>query len=136
MTWVQPPLSKAPTYKEPKIPSSNSAETAASQVCLRIGPDRQLIQFQLSESVCIGRLDPGQDIFPDIDLTQFNLEAKAVSRRHVRLFVEDTVVMVEDLDSLNGTFLNGQRLPPFLSVPLSNGDNLRLSSLQMEVSFL
>jgi pSer/pThr/pTyr-binding forkhead associated (FHA) protein len=33
-----------------------------------------------------------------------------VSRRHCRLLLKDGVVTVEDLDSANGTFLNGRRI--------------------------
>jgi predicted component of type VI protein secretion system len=33
-----------------------------------------------------------------------------VSRRHCRLRLEDGLVTVEDLDSINGTFLNGRRV--------------------------
>jgi len=33
-----------------------------------------------------------------------------VSRRHCRLLLEDGLVQAEDLDSVNGTFLNGRRL--------------------------
>src|SRR5262245_42958136 len=33
-----------------------------------------------------------------------------VSRRHCRLLLKDGLVTVEDLDSANGTFLNGRRI--------------------------
>ena len=33
-----------------------------------------------------------------------------VSRRHCRLLLQDGLVTVEDLDSVNGTFLNGRRI--------------------------
>lgn len=136
MKWVQPSMLSSSQRVEFRSVELLAAETPPLLICLKIGPDKQKIEFQLNDPVFIGRLDAGQDIFPDIDLTQFSLEAKAVSRRHVRLFVQDSVVMIEDLDSLNGTYLNGERLPPFLSVPLSDGDCLKLSSLQVEVSLL
>lgn len=51
-------------------------------------------------SVSIGRA-PGNDVVID------NL---AVSSNHAKLVLEDGKFLVEDLNSLNGTFLNGQRI--------------------------
>lgn len=136
MKWKQPSVLFPSVDAEPKPSNPHDGKKIPQQVCLRIGPEKQEIAFKLETPVFIGRLDAGQDIFPDIDLTQFSFEAKAVSRRHIRLFMQDTEVMIEDLDSLNGTFLNGERLPPYLSVPLSDGDCLDLSSLHVEVSLV
>lgn len=132
--WKKPSMFVPAANLEFNSSKVSDLEKPLRQVCLRIGPQKQKIEFQLHASVYIGRLDAGQDIFPDIDLTQYSFEAKAVSRRHIRLFLQDSAVMIEDLDSLNGTFLNGERLPPFMSVPLSSGDCLKLSSLQVEVT--
>lgn len=47
-----------------------------------------------------------------------------VSRRHIRLFLQDNQYGVEDLGSTNGTFINGQRLAgPFI---LHSGEFLTL----------
>ena len=41
--------------------------------------------------------------------------------------------MVEDLGSINGTFINGKRLAPYLPEVLSHGDQLQLGKLLIEV---
>ncbi len=74
--------------------------------------------------VMIGRWDAEQGIFPEIDLDEEDPEAK-VSRRHARLFYRDGRFWIEDLGSLNGTFVNrGSRLRPGQAVPLKHGDEI------------
>ena len=41
--------------------------------------------------------------------------------------------MVEDLGSINGTFINGKRLAPYLPEALHDGDQLQLGKLLIEV---
>jgi hypothetical protein len=53
----------------------------------------------------------------------------SISSRHCELTVSDIGVAIRDLDSTNGTFINGQRLAKGM---LQNGDSLRLG----EVEFL
>src|SRR5258706_12800487 len=48
----------------------------------------------------IGRSDPQSNIFPEVDLSRFDLESK-VSRRHARIWREGDVFLVEDLGSVN-----------------------------------
>jgi len=72
----------------------------------------------------IGRWDADNGIFPDIDLDQFDPEAK-VSRRHARIVLDNGQYMLEDLGSTNGTFINrGRRLIPGSRQPLRSGDEL------------
>lgn len=54
----------------------------------------------------------------------------AVSRNHACLHrrAADTVVMI-DLGSSNGTWLNGTRLTPNVEYPLNNGDHLQFALL-------
>ncbi|SLD26671.1 Uncharacterized conserved protein, contains FHA domain [Mycobacteroides abscessus subsp. massiliense] len=47
-----------------------------------------------------------------------------VSRRHARVSVEAGSVFVEDLDSTNGTTVNGARIAPRLRTPVAVGDVL------------
>jgi serine phosphatase RsbU (regulator of sigma subunit)/pSer/pThr/pTyr-binding forkhead associated (FHA) protein len=54
------------------------------------------------------------------------LAGKAISRHHAQILRDDTGYLVEDLDSSNGTLLNGQRLTPHIQVPLSERDQLQI----------
>ncbi len=50
----------------------------------------------------------------------------SVSRRHLRFSLRDGQILVEDLNSTNGTILNGQRLAPLRPVPLMSGASIIL----------
>jgi serine phosphatase RsbU (regulator of sigma subunit) len=54
------------------------------------------------------------------------LSAKAVSRQHAQILCRDGAYLVEDLDSSNGTSLNGQRLLPHRPMPLTERDTLQI----------
>lgn len=81
--------------------------------------------FQLldGESL-IGRWDGDNGIFPEVDLDPFDADAK-VSRRHAKVMFKDDKFFIEDLGSINGTFLNrGRRLIPGVPQELSEDDEL------------
>ena len=61
-------------------------------------------ELQLGETT-IGRRDPSGEFIPDIDLEAYDPEAK-VSRKHALIIVSENTVQIEDLGSLNGTYLN------------------------------
>lgn len=93
------------------------------------------LEIPLTKSVCLGRIDPKEGIYPDVDLTaDFAIEF-GVSREHACISRRGNAVEVEDLASTNGTLLNGSQLSPYLSVPLKDGDQLQLGKLLIEVSF-
>jgi ABC transport system ATP-binding/permease protein len=52
------------------------------------------------------------------------LTSPGVSRRHARVFYQNGQYLLEDLNSSNGTFLNGERL--LVARPLKNGDRIGL----------
>lgn len=56
-----------------------------------------------------------------------------LSRRHCEVYDENGQVMVKDLASLNGTFVNESRVET--SLPLSSGAKLKLGSVEMQVVF-
>jgi len=57
-----------------------------------------------------------------------------VSRRHVRFSAVNGGVMMEDLNSSNGTRLNGQIVKPFQPAAVRPGDTVNLGSLEFNVS--
>ena len=74
--------------------------------------------FPLYGSTVIGR-------HRDCDLS---VEEEEVSRKHARITVSPSGLMVEDLGSSNGTFVNSRRIQ---SGPLAPGDELRIDNLRL-----
>jgi len=93
------------------------------------------VEMPLTKEVNIGRLDPASASFPDVDLTSDGGLEKGVSRRHAKITRRGNEVFIEDLGSINGTFLNRKKLTPYLPQTLSNGDELQLGKLILRVSF-
>ncbi len=62
------------------------------------------------------------------------IPSHAVSRRHCRLVVRETRVTIEDLQSLNGTFLNAQRVEGVREV--RPGDRLQVGPVTFLVDFV
>jgi hypothetical protein len=59
------------------------------------------------------------------------IDASVVSRHHARLVVDDVGLMLEDLGSHNGTFVNGERVDGLRR--LLHGDQIRVGSAVMIV---
>jgi pSer/pThr/pTyr-binding forkhead associated (FHA) protein len=93
------------------------------------------VEVPLTKEVNIGRLDPSSAWFPEVDLTNDGGLEKGVSRYHAKITRRGREVFIEDLGSVNGTFLNRKKLTPYLSQALKNGDELQLGTLILRVSF-
>lgn len=91
------------------------------------------IEFALDRELTLGRLDPASATFPDIDLAPEMGVEKGVSRRHAKIVRRNGEVYLEDLGSVNGTYLNGKRLTPYTPHALHNDDEIRLSRVLLRV---
>jgi hypothetical protein len=70
----------------------------------------------------------------DIDLmNQESVEQIWCSRQHAVITCESGTVAVEDLNSLNGTWVNGVRIHPGQRRPLKPGDVLQIGTVQMKL---
>ena len=77
----------------------------------------------------LGRYDSVTGMTPEIDLTNED-QSRNISRRHARLVIKDGKFFIaEEIGTMNGTFLNGQRLPNGVLTPLKDGDELVLCRL-------
>jgi hypothetical protein len=70
-----------------------------------------------------------------LDLTNYGAVTLGVSRRHIRIRYANGMFKVADLDSTNGTQLNGHFLSPNQSQQLRPFDQLTLGQLRLMVYF-
>jgi serine/threonine protein kinase len=73
-----------------------------------------------------------KDMAPDIDLGPFGGSQAGVSRHHSRLVRQGEEWLVEDLNSVNGTFVNGAKLNPNQPKALKNGDVIRCGRIELQ----
>ncbi|MEO8609874.1 MAG: FHA domain-containing protein [Chloroflexota bacterium] len=102
-----------------------------------VGQENEPIVLKASEqkSVSFGRKPGGETLGSEthVDLTRYDAINCGVSRVHMFLHCLDNQFYIEDVDSRNGTFLNGSAIPSFQMKPLQNGDEIRLGHLRMYV---
>ncbi len=110
-----------------RVSSSGPAEVVVNRA-------REL-EVALVKPIRLGRIDPMQEIYPDVDLTDDKAIEYGVSRMHACIFRRGNVVAVEDLASTNGTLLNGKRLSPYLPEYIRDGDQIQLGRLLIDVYF-
>lgn len=65
----------------------------------------------------------------DVDLNPFGAADQGVSRQHACLIRQDDAWLIDDLNSLNGTFVNDVRVTPGQPAPLQDGDTVSCSHL-------
>ena len=74
----------------------------------------------------LGRASQAEGYLPDFDMTFYDEDAGYVSRRHAQIDRGPDGYFVTDLDSYNGTTVNGQLLLPKRPYPLRNGDRIQV----------
>lgn len=116
---------------------TSSSEQEEAPLALRLSIEHGLreVEVSLDKTIHLGRLDPLSDTFPEIDLSDVGGAQKGVSRRHARILKRGNVLIVEDLGSINGTFVNGQKLAPYMAEVLSDGDYLHLGKVVIQIKF-
>lgn len=98
-------------------------------VSLQLLESREVITLVGQDEYKLGRQTEDQSISPDIDLTPHDAYQNGVSRLHALIAVGQEKVTITDLNSVNGTRLNGEKLPPNVSHPLETGDIIILGNL-------
>jgi CRP-like cAMP-binding protein len=88
---------------------------------------RSGMEFRLAGNgeTTVGRVDPVTGIEPEIDLSPVDVQ-RSVSRRHAQVVQKDTkFYVVEEIGTINGTFVNGLRVETGVPVELKPGDEVR-----------
>jgi hypothetical protein len=120
-------LSKKPSRPEPTVTPVNS------WISLHLMDSGKILPLASRNEFTLGRLSEGQPIMPDIDLTPYQAYASGVSRLHAVVKRDANRVLVMDLGSSNGTYVNGRRINPHVEEPLSHGDIIALGKLKIQV---
>ena len=131
MAWMELPVEEELAVSVPFI-----ADTKPQAVQLRIGSAKREIEIPLEKAVHLGRVDPAANVFPEVYVSNEDDAAKSVSRRHARIMKQSGTVVIEDLASVNGTFLNGKRLDPYLPELLKDGDTIYLGKVVIEIRII
>jgi hypothetical protein len=117
-----------------KSPRPDFAATPPnSWISLHLMDSGKILPLASRNEFTLGRLSEGQPIMPDIDLTPYQAYASGVSRLHAVVKRDADRVLVMDLGSSNGTYVNGRRINPHVEESLSHGDILALGKLKIQV---
>ncbi len=103
---------------------------------LQIENDETPIVVQMRREVILGRVTETEDAERTyINLLPYGADEAGVSRRHARLLRDGQAVYLLDLNSTNGTHINGEPLPPGVEKRLRDGDELTLGRLKLYIYF-
>ncbi|ABU59101.1 FHA domain-containing protein [Roseiflexus castenholzii] len=125
----QAPLAPPAPAVPPMTPAPVSGRTTLASCALVVIGTGAVLPLPADSQALVGRSDPVSKFYPDVDLGPHGALDQGVGRRHARIFVQGGQVMIEDLDSVNGTLVNGQRVLPHQSRALSNGDQITLGRM-------
>ncbi len=128
---AEAPKSEAPTGEiKPEAAPESAPATAAAAAPFKaklavVRGGRKGQEFPLEDgNNLIGRWDPETGSFPEVDLDADDPEAK-ISRKHALIRIEGGKITIEDIGSLNGTYVNRQpRLSPGSPAELKSGDEV------------
>ncbi|MBU4225940.1 MAG: FHA domain-containing protein [Chloroflexi bacterium] len=131
--------SKQKTNSKPAPP----ADAGAARITLHLVESGQILPLAERMEFSLGRVSEGQPIMPDIDLTPYKAYDKGVSRLHAILrrvkcldkLDNHNKIVIMDLGSSNGTYVNGNRLSPQVEHVLTHGDTIHLGKLKIQILF-
>ncbi len=109
------------------------------RLLLQIGGEHQTtVGIEVRDRIVLGRGDPVANFYPDLDLSPYGGQEGGVSRRHAAIIQdeENKALYIEDLNSTNGTRINGFSLEPRRRYRLRDGDELELGHVRMILRFV
>ncbi len=111
-------------------PAAGSVPTRVRVLVLNTG---RLSDWIDEPTIHVGRTDRSANVFPAVDLETDGGHNAGVSRRHARIIRQAAGYSLEDLGSINGTFLNRRRLNPGTPTELKDGDEVRMGNIVLRV---
>ncbi len=131
-------LPTAPLKRKPLVPPplhvSAEKRPLKTHIIVQVLPSGTCLTLDIREPMILGRsCTRAQNV---VDLSEFNALEHGVSRRHCKLELKDGQLLITDLESSNGTYLNDKRLVPHQKYVVLHGDRLILGTLHLTVEYL
>lgn len=111
----------------------NKAKQKDPNISLHLVESGKIIHLNDRKEFTLGRAVEGQSLIPDVDLSPYDAFSQGVSRMHVTLRIVNGAVYVSDMDSSNGTRLNGQKIIPHVEYSVNHGDLVTLGKMKIQV---
>lgn len=114
-------------------PPMEASPTVNAWASLHLMESGQILPLTDRNEFTLGRVSEGQPIMPDLDLTPYQAYANGVSRLHAVVKRDSKRIVIMDLGSSNGTYVNGKRLTANVERLLSHGDVIALGKLKIQI---
>lgn len=96
----------------------------------------QTIDMPVLPYMIIGRKSTNNDREVVLDLAPFGGQERGVSRYHAMIISVDGQLVIKDMNSKNGTLLNGFALKPSVEYPLSPNDTITVGDIAIQICFI
>ena len=122
--------------------TATSTSVSLPAVPIPVAPPSEALAYFISKAsgnvfpvhkneVLLGRFDSVTGTAPDVDLTNED-QARNISRRHARLVIKNGGFFIaEEIGTMNGTFVAGEKLDNNVLHPIKDGDELMLCRLSL-----
>ncbi|HOM02165.1 MAG TPA: FHA domain-containing protein [Acetivibrio sp.] len=113
-------------YLDIKSMSVSKTDNVGFYPYLKLINQREMLNFKVEEnyilrkSVTIGRNDKNDIVIKD----------PFISGIHAYIMAEEGSILIKDMGSKNGTFVNGERLNEGETVLLNDGDNIKIGNVK------
>ncbi len=126
-------MSDIPVGAFPDVQPPASYASADAWGSIHLMDSGQILPLANRNEYTLGRISEGQPVMPDIDLSQYNAYANGVSRIHAMIRRDGKRIILMDLGSANGSYVNGKRLTPNTERLVNHGDVIALGKLKFQI---
>ncbi len=117
----------------PLIGKRVGPQAGAEVIRIVVGSTGREVTMTTLDKIHIGRGDAERAVVPELDLAPDGAAEAGVSRLHAVILSTAQGLAIMDLESVNGTRVNGYRIPANLPFALNDSDTLILGDLKLSV---
>lgn len=120
-------------YATKKLVSADAEhEPQYSTICFSVWDSLSTLEVPIDGDIYIGRSTEEKPV--DVDLSPYNAHILGVSRLHAMIKPLASTCVLIDLDSTNGTMVNGNPLVPRHAYLLKSGDEIKIGGVFLQIS--
>jgi pSer/pThr/pTyr-binding forkhead associated (FHA) protein len=119
-----------------RLSNSNLGEPMSDRESTPTNGQPPFVDLRPGDRVLVGRADDDGPADLGLDLAPYGAAQRGVSRHHAAFSYEDGLVHIEDLNSTNGTRINGFQIASDRTYRLRDGDEVEFGSARVVVRFV